>query len=171
MANLMDDLWLKVRTITGACASNVKLEQMADYLKKGEQLATAASLTNVGDAVPQLEQGAKALGQVRKTIETTQGICMDVQAVAKIHDAIKVLNDPQNMQPGSQAAARAFGDLFVGAGRFAAKLPPPANVYAPILQNAGSFFVDMQRLLNPETRPGGGRALREVMAGFERGDY
>jgi hypothetical protein len=78
----------------------------------------------------------------------------------------------QNLQQGSEVAARAFGDLFVGAGWFAAKLPPPANVCAQILENCGDVFVNMQRLLDPMKRPGGqGGQMREVWSGFECGEY
>lgn len=93
---------------------------------------------------------------------------MDLRAVSQIHEAIKVLNQPGVIAPGSKLAAKAFGQLFVGAGRFAAKLPPPANIYAPFLQRCGDFFVNMQGLLDPEGPTPRGRQLREIMQEIDR---
>jgi hypothetical protein len=77
----------------------------------------------------------------------------DLQAVCQIHEAIKTLPQPGVIAPGSVTAAKAFGQLFVGAGRLAESLPPPANSYGQFLKSAGDFFVNMQRKLDPELRP------------------
>lgn len=157
MANVWDELWGKVKVISGACASSVQLSDLKDYLEKGEQYTSnAATMAYFVDLDPKSVQkmttAADTLGKVRKTVSTTQGVCMDARAIVQIHEAIKLLNDPAINRPGSEAAARAYGQLFAGAGRFAAKLPPPANAYAAILEGCGDFFVNMQRKLDPEKR-------------------
>jgi hypothetical protein len=160
---LMGSLWHKLRVITGACAANVTVDDMKDYFERGEQVAQLASLVERdADRAARLRQGAEYLGKAGKVLGTAKGVCMDLRAISQMHDAITVLNQPGVIQPGSEAAAAAFGQLFVGAGHFAAKLPPPANAYAQILEGCGSFFLNMQRLLDPERRPNG-RQLREVM--------
>jgi hypothetical protein len=167
--DFMDTLWQKVKIATGACAGNVQLSDLHDYLEKGEQVARGASfIEKDATRAQKLTRGADALGGVRKGISTAQSVCMDAQAIVRIHEAIKVLNQPGVVTPGSKVAAEAFGQLFVGAGRFAAKLPPPANVYAQILENCGSFFVNMQALMDPESPyTPKGRQLREIMRSME----
>lgn len=47
-------------------------------------------------------------------------------------------------------------------------LPPPANAYAPILENCGSFFVNMQTLMDPESPyTPRGRQVREIMRSMD----
>jgi hypothetical protein len=65
------------------------------------------------------------------------------------------LNDSSKLQPGSKEAAKAFGQLFDGAGTFVEKLPPPFNAYAPVFKGCLNFFSDIQRLNDPETSPNG----------------
>ena len=167
--DFMDKLWQKVKIATGACAGNVQLSDLHDYLEKGEQVARGASfIEKDATRAQKLTRGADALGGVRKGIGTAQSVCMDAQAIVRIHEAIKVLNQPGVVTPGSKVAAEAFGQLFVGAGRFAAKLPPPANLYAQILENCGSFFVNMQALMDPESPyTPKGHQLREIMRSME----
>ena len=58
--NLMDELWHKLKVITGACASNVQLNDLKDYLKKGEQVAVAAALLETDSGkVQKLKSGAE----------------------------------------------------------------------------------------------------------------
>jgi hypothetical protein len=165
----MDELWHKLKVVTGACASNVQLTDVADYVKRGEQAAQAAAFVERDAARAQkLKSGADALGKVHSALSTTQSVCMDLQAIVRMHEAIKILNQPGVIAPGSKVAAEAFGQLFVGAGRFASKLPPPANAYAQILENCGSFFVNMQALLDPMSPyTPRGRQLREIMKSMD----
>jgi hypothetical protein len=47
----------------------------------------------------------------------------ELRALPEIHDALKELDDPNVMQPGSREAAKAFGRLFEGAGTIAEQIP------------------------------------------------
>lgn len=160
----MDALWDKIRRLSGRCAGSTQLEDLKDYLQKGKSVANgAALLVNDPTVVKKLKEGAEKLGQVAEAIETVTNVCMDLKAITQIHDAIQVLNDP-NVSTGSKEAAQAFGQLFVGAGHFAQKLPPPANAYAQILLNCGDFFSNMRRALVPTERSGEGyRWLKQFM--------
>ncbi len=155
--NVWDKLWSLVRVHSGTCASNIQLKELNDYLEKGEQYTNQAAMMSyfVGlnpKSVEKLKVAAKAIGKIRDTISTITDICLDINAITQIHDAIKILNDPAINKPGSREAALAYGQLFVGVGHFAAKLPPPANAYAKILKACGSFFADIQSKLDPDKR-------------------
>jgi len=155
--------WQKVKVLTGACAANQNLDEIKEYLQRGEQIAYAASLLEKGEKLSKLKSASEALGKVNGGLDLVKNLCLDVKAIEQIHEAIKVLNDPESMKPGSDAAARAFGQLFVGAGRFASKAGPPVSAYAQILENAGDFFVNMLRGLDPMKKPGaGGPQLRQL---------
>ena len=83
--DFMDKLWLKVKIAAGACAGNVQLSDLHDYLEKGEQVSRGASfIEKDATRAQKLIKGADALGDVRKGISTTQGVCMDVQAIVRI---------------------------------------------------------------------------------------
>ncbi len=101
------------------------------------------------------EKFAKAregLGKLKSTLDTVQNGCLNLRAVGKIHSAIQVLNQDGVIQKDPEAAAKAFGQLFVGFGRLAHYLPPPANAYAQILEGCGDFFVNIRRQWDPEHR-------------------
>ena len=86
-------------------------------------------------------------------MEKVNGVCLDIRALTKIHDAMKVLNQDGIIQRDPNAAAEAFGDLFSGFGRLAHHLPPPANAYAQIIEGCSAdFFKGFVQAGNPETR-------------------
>jgi hypothetical protein len=149
IGDLWDEAWMKVRTIAGSCSASQGLEEIKDLLKKGQQYSDYASLLTKGDESSNLKSASEALGNGHDVLDKVKNLCLDVKAIGQIQDAMKVLNNPDNMNPPNDAAARAFGQLFVGAGRFLGKAGPPASVYAPILENAGDFFVNMKRAWEP----------------------
>ena len=122
-----------MREVVGAGPSDEELDKVKENLEKGERalrLAAAAGVFAEEDA-EKLKHAGETLGELGGGIDKTLKIRGDLRAALEIRDALKLLNDPKNLQPGSRAAAKAFGQLFEGAGRFAEKLPPPANAYAP----------------------------------------
>jgi hypothetical protein len=42
--DLLDGLWQKLMVATGACASNVNLETLQDYLDRGQKVAEGAAI-------------------------------------------------------------------------------------------------------------------------------
>ena len=97
--NVWDKLWSLVRVHSGTCASNIQLKELNDYLEKGEQYTNQAAMMSyfVGlnpKSVEKLKVAAKAIGKIRDTISTITDICLDINAITQIHDAIKILNDP-----------------------------------------------------------------------------
>jgi hypothetical protein len=155
--NLMDDLWYKVKTTAGYCASNPNIKDLKDYLEKGEQYANNAHIAFIvsgadGKAITNLKTAAEHIGKVKNGIDGIRNLCIDVNAFSQISNAIDVLNKVGINAQGSEEAALAYGELFVGVGHFASKLPPPVNSYAQILENCGSFFHDMQKAIDPDKR-------------------
>lgn len=169
LADITDRLTYRVRTMAGLCKT-VDIDDIADFLEKGEQYSSrAAALGNFMNidsrSVSKMEEASEKLGKLRKAVDTGKKVCADLDAVNEISDALRILNQWSSgeMDRNDPRAAAAFGDLFHGAGHFASKLPPPANQYAKLLMSCGTFFVDMQRLMDPDNRSiGGGRKLKDL---------
>jgi hypothetical protein len=139
------------------CASNTEIEDVKDALEKGEMAMQAAegisTFTNQhAGVVGVFSQAREGFGTIRETLNAVHGRCLDLRAVNQIHAAIGVLNQDGVIQRNPEAAARAFGLLFVGLGQLATHLPPPADQYAQILLNCGDFFENMRQKLNPVER-------------------
>jgi hypothetical protein len=79
-----------------------------------------------------------------------QAVCLDIIAVGKIQDAVKILNNNPDNDP--DIMAKEFGNLFVGFGRLCRHLPPPGKQWGQFLENAGDFFSDMSNKLIPQKR-------------------
>ncbi|HEX8569050.1 MAG TPA: hypothetical protein VF699_03885 [Caulobacteraceae bacterium] len=165
MTEWTDAQWLKVKTFVGICSGSDTLENVIDYLDKAEQYTSKAkyvALVQSDRSFDTFSKASEAIGKVKEPLEKGKSLCLDAAAIIQIKEALTVLNNPDNIQPGSQVAADAFGKLFVGVGRFASKLPPPANAYAQILESCGTFFLDIQTALDPERRPNGA-SMRQVL--------
>jgi len=162
---IVDKVVNTVREVVGSGPSDEELDGLKEDLENGENAVNIAIASGVfaEEHVEKLKQAGEGLGAVSKGIGKVTAVRGDLRALLEIHDALKVLDDPKNLQPGSKAAAEAFGHLFHGAGTFVEKLPPPLNAYAPIFTGCLHFFTDMQRLLDPEQRPSGGEQMREVL--------
>jgi hypothetical protein len=168
--NLFDGLWVKLRNKPGICAPTPKLEEIEEYLKKGQQYTVAASMsiefTSVApDVAQKLKSAAESINSVREGIAKYNNAAKDMSATCEIAQAIEVLNKWAERKVGNAEAAKAFDKLFGGAARFAEKLPGPLKQYAMILRQIAlsQFFSNMQNLLDPEGNHPRGRALKEVM--------
>jgi len=153
----MADFIERIKRWAHGCAANTDLEDLRDALKKGEQsMSFAESWSGFTRQDPRITQkfgqAREGLGRVGSALETTQNVCLNLRAVSRIHSAIQVLNQEGVIQNDPEAAAKAFGQLFVGFGRLAHYLPPPANEYAAILENCGDFFDNMRKKLDPAER-------------------
>lgn len=139
------------------CAANTEIDNLKDALQQSEwAMHIAENWSDLHRSRPGLTQtfnrSREALGKIRSVVETAEGICLDIAAVARIHRAVKVLNQDDVIRKRPEQAAHAFGDLFAGFGRLAKHLPPPANEYAVILEHCGDFFLNMRRGIDSEVR-------------------
>jgi len=155
--SLFDDLISKAKVYAGMCAANTQLEDLQTAIRKGKNAMYFAELSSPflsskPGAGEQFKKAKEALGKVGEGLGKVKEVCLDIQAVGRIHTAVKILNDDQALYKEPEKAADVFGQLFVGFGRLASHLPPPANIYAPILEGCGSFFTNAQRGLGPEKR-------------------
>ena len=153
----MDKGFAILKRWVGACASNAQVEGIKAALEKAEKVAylpkTKSLFSKNSEAFDKFTRATEALGKIKEGIDKAQNVCLDLQAIGRIHDAIKVLDDETVIWNDPDKAAKAFGDLFVGVGRFARYLPEPFNEYGTFLESAGDFFVDMNRAFKPSTRP------------------
>jgi hypothetical protein len=167
--NLRDSLFYKLKATAGIC-KKAKPEDILALLEKGEQYsANAAMLSSFAgidvNAVKKMQEASEKLGQFREAVAKVNSLCVDLTEIDKMSAAISVINvwAANQMDRNDPRAAKAFGELFESAGHFAGKLGPPLNQYAKLLVSCGSFFVDMQRLMNPDNRSiGGGKKLRDL---------
>jgi hypothetical protein len=151
------DVIERIKVWVGACAASTEIENLKDAAEKGQRAVWAAQgaamfTKTSGESIEKLGKAGQALGKVGESLGKVQGICLDIKAVNQIHAAIKVLSQDGIIERDSDAAALAFGKLFVGFGRLAHHLPPPVNAYAQILEGCGDFFYNMNQKLDPSKR-------------------
>lgn len=177
-ANPMNRLYHKLLSTAGLCTPT--LDHVGDYLDKAKEYTELASQTqsfvNVAAELPEkLKKASEAIEQVHGYVEQSATAIGDIRAACKISMAISVLNkwatDPEGNQ---KQAAEAFDALFGGVANFAAKLPPPWNAWAKVLEQVSiaHFFANMQRLgasrVGDDTSTPTGRQMREVLESMER---
>jgi hypothetical protein len=169
MGDVLDSLYYKLKATAGLCTKS-RVEDVVDILEKGEQYSQRASqvlaFTKLdADAAKRLQEAAESLGGLKKAIGKVNSLCQDLKQVEKMADAMAILNQwaDGKIDRNDPAAAAAFGKLFEAAGSFASKLPPPFNAYGKLLGSCGTFFVDMQRIMDPDNRSiGGGKRLKDL---------
>jgi hypothetical protein len=125
----MPSLRDRLRIWTNACADGKDLKNVKDALEKGEKAMAAAELSagfmNLNSDIKlRFGQAREAFSAVGGAADTALNGCQDLRAAIRIQDAMGGLDQKDIVMKDPTAAARAFGDLFAGAGRFAEKLPP-----------------------------------------------
>lgn len=153
------DLWAKLKKITGQCAANTELENLKTIVETANNridkvLIGGSFLQSDSRVFEKLSRANEKLKIVGDVLEKVENVCLDLRAVSRIHEAIKVL-DAENgsvIYKDPEKAARAFGDLFVGFGRLCRHLPSPAKEWGKFLEGTGDFFVNMNRQINPDLR-------------------
>ncbi len=153
------DFWGNLKKITGQCAANTELEDLKTAVQTAndrvEKVLMGGSLLQSDSRVfEKLSKANEKLKTVGEVLEKVENVCLDLRAVSRIHDAVKVLDAENGMviYHDSEKAAQAFGDLFVGFGRLCRHLPSPAKEWGQFLESAGDFFVNMNRKINPDLR-------------------
>lgn len=157
MGNDNESLYARIVRWINGCAQNTEIKNLQDALEKGEKaMLVAEGISSFSNQRPGLQKvlgdARGGLGSIKKTLGKAQKMCLDLSALEQIHSAIRVLNQDGVIERKPDVAARAFGNLFVGFGQLAERLPPPANAYAQILKGCGNFFVNMRRALDPNER-------------------
>jgi hypothetical protein len=174
--NVLNELYYKLGSKIGWCVAATG--DVGDLLEQGETYTKRAStavdiIGRAPELAGKLASAAEAIGKVRKGVGQVNNVCVTTGKLAELSEAILVLNAWNASRIGAtregvsaKQAARAFDKLFGVAGFFAAKLPPPVNAYAKVLDQIGisKFFENMQDIMDPESpNTPRGRMLHRIM--------
>jgi hypothetical protein len=142
-------IWYRIKKMVANCAASTDLEDLkasVEFAKGRVDKALMAGKILQGDsgAFEKLTKANEGLGAVGESLEMVQNVCLDMNAIGKIHDAIVVLSDDRIIETNPQAAADAFDSLFNGIGRLCRFLPPPADQWGEFFSRF-NLFGNMQR--------------------------
>lgn len=137
-------IWVTIKKWAGACAAASQYDDIkaavSDAQGKVDQALTVGTFFQEDSRVfEKLNQANEGLGKVSEALDKAGNICLDIQAVNKIHDAIVILDKPNIIQSDPQAAADAFDRLFQGFGRLCRFLPPPADEWGTFFESFNLF--------------------------------
>ena len=154
----MPGLWEKLRNVNHKCAETDvdELKELTEQAQKriGYVLKGGKILQKDSDVISKLQQANDHLGDVSKALERVSNLCKDIGAISDIHDAMETLNT-ELIVSDPTAAAKAFDKLFRGFGVVCKHLPFPGNQWAMFFAQVGTFFEDMQQMLDPMKRKSG----------------
>jgi hypothetical protein len=142
-------VWYRIRKMVSNCAASTDLEDLKASVELAKErvdkaLMAGTILQGNSGAFEKLTKANEGLGAVGESLGMVQDICLDMDAVGKIHDAIVVLSDDRVIEKNPQAAADAFDSLFNGIGRLCRHLPPPADEWGEFFSQF-NLFGNMQR--------------------------
>jgi len=143
MADL-DSIWVAIKKLTGTCAAATQYEDIkaaaSDAQGKIDQALMVGEFFQKDSAVfDKLNKANEGLGKVNEALDKAGEICLDIEAVNRIHEAIVILDKPNIIQSNPQAAADAFDSLFQGFGRLCRFLPPPAKEWGTFFESFNLF--------------------------------
>ena len=143
MADL-DSIWVAIKKLTGTCAAATQFDDIkaaaGDAQEKIDQALKVGEFLQKDSAVfDKLSKANEGLGKVTESLDKAGDICLDIEAVNRIHDAIVILDKPNVIQGDPQAAADAFDSLFQGFGRLCRFLPPPAKEWGTFFESFNLF--------------------------------
>ena len=147
------------------------LDDIQDSLDDGLIAIDAAKLTLTsmkGDVAKNMLQGINAcegpLSIVSDNVgRANKGITL-IFGYKKFASSLSAINNKSLYRSNPEMVARAYGQLFVGAGEICSLLPIPISFYADLLKGAGDFFVNIQRAYDPESPyTKRGRQLKNIL--------
>lgn len=151
-------LWERIQIWTTTCSADTELQNLKDALEKSEKSMQIAELTSEflsknPNAGQNFRKAREGLGKVSEGLSKAENVCKDINALKRIHEGIKVLSNESVIYKDPEKAAEAFGNIFGGFGRLASYLPPPADSYGQILEEAGNgFFGNVSKAIIPSLR-------------------
>jgi len=146
--------WFTVRKWVGSCASNTELEQLKAAVelaqdRVGKALVAGEIMQGKPGAFEKLSKANEGLGKVGEALGMVQDVCLDLDAVGKIFDAVKVLKDDNVIYDDPQLAADNFDKLFNGLGRLCRFLPPPADAWGEFFERFNLFGNFQRNIVGP----------------------
>jgi len=141
--------WFTIKKMVTKCAASTDLEDLKSSVKLAQErvdkaLTVGTVLKGKSGAFEKLTKANEGLGVIGKVLGEVQDICLDIDAVMKIHKAVQDLSDDNIIYDDPQKAADAFDTLFNGLGRLCRFLPPPADEWGEFFSRF-NLFGNMQR--------------------------
>lgn len=159
-----------IRLNAGKCAANTELQDAKAAVELAKERLRYAS--NAGEF---LKLDSRILGKMAKIQEKLnklsealgliEHICKDVDAIFKIHNAVRTLSDPNIIDQNPEKAARAFGQIFVGFGILCHHSPSPLKEWGSFFSEMGDFFENVRYGLDPILRKPSRRLNDEATQG------
>lgn len=155
MADL-DWVWIKIKKMAGTCAAATDYDDIKAAVgdaqgKVGQALMVGEFLQKDSGVFEKLKKANEGLGKVSEALNKAGDICLDIQAVNKIHEAVVLLDTPNIIRNDPEKAAAAFDSMFQGFGRLCRYLPPPADEWQAFFEKF-NLFGNMAPKLIPELR-------------------
>ncbi|NNE68699.1 MAG: hypothetical protein HKN33_19200 [Pyrinomonadaceae bacterium] len=147
-------IWIAIKKLSGSCAAASDFNDIKAIV--GDAQGKIDDALKVGDFLQQdsqvfdkLTKANEGLGNIKKSMDKVSDICLDVQAINKIHDSIVILNEANVIQANPQRAANAFDNLFQGFGRLCRFLPPPADQWGQFFESFNLFGNVQKNIYKP----------------------
>lgn len=146
--------WFTIRKWVGSCAANTELEQLKASVelaqdRVGKALIAGELMQGKPGAFEKLTKANEGLGAVGEALGTVQDVCLDLDAVSKIFEAVEVLSDDRIIYDNPQVAADNFDKLFNGIGRLCRFLPPPADAWGEFFERFNLFGNFQRNIVGP----------------------
>jgi plasmid stabilization system protein ParE len=162
------DLLQRLREWFSTCETGTTVENIRDAITYTRRVMTVAErdmqFRRINPNFMRVfTQARQALTSISDGIERAENICQTLQAIRNIQNAIEILSQRDIIARDPRAATRAFAQLFQGFAQLASYLPPPFDMYNPILEGlGGEFFANVRAGIDPNVRPRDQRAMREM---------
>jgi hypothetical protein len=131
------------------CATDPDIENIKAAVELGQKrvdqaLKVGYFLQKESAVFDKLTKANEGMGKIGETLENIQNVCVNIDFIAQIADAVKVLSDDNVIYSDPEKAADAFDVLFQGFGKLCSHLPFPANQWAKFFDGF-NLFGNMQR--------------------------
>lgn len=152
---IVDTAWATIMKLRGKCAAATDMEDLKAVVEKSEKytgyaLQAGRLLQKDSQVFDKLTKANEYLGKIGEALDKGINVCMDIEAIGKIKDAMDVL-DEHLIMTDPDAASAAFGNLFVGFGVLCRHVPI-LKEWGPFFTSAGDFFTNMENKLIPQKR-------------------
>jgi hypothetical protein len=149
-------IWVQIKKLVGTCAAASKFKDIKASVenaqgKVGEALMVGEFLQKDSGVFEKLKKANEGLGKVSEALNKAGDVCLDIEAVNKIHQAVVLLETPNIIRNNPEKAAAAFDSMFQGFGRLCRYLPPPADEWQTFFEKF-NLFGNMAPKLIPELR-------------------
>jgi hypothetical protein len=147
------DKWSISRACNAASLGTEEIKSAVEIAEKrtGDAIAAGEFIKLNSDTMKNLQDANAKLREIKGAFDRLENACKDIEALSKIRHSVNVLNIPGIIERDPDRAARAFGELFVGLGRFC-RYVEVLKPWQEFFERMGDFFVNVRRGLDPGVR-------------------